>query len=83
MQQWEAAAGGRESVTPTFHFCVSDDPLNSSGGIKENDVSIIKVHCSADWIVGVPADHKKLAVLVSGTCVARGKRVTVTSYFPQ
>lgn len=38
-QRWRAVVGGRESrraFTPTFHFCVSDDPLNSSGGTEEN-----------------------------------------------
>lgn len=38
-QRWRAVVGGRESrraITPTFHFCVSDDPLNSSGRAEEN-----------------------------------------------
>lgn len=50
-QLWRAVVGGRESLqafAPTFHFCVSDDPLNSSGGIKKKDVDIIKVHSTAE-----------------------------------
>lgn len=49
--QSRAVVGGRESqqeLAPTFHFYVSDDPLNSSGGIKENDADAIKVHCATD-----------------------------------
>lgn len=45
-QRWRDVVGGRESrqvSAPTFHFYVSDDPLNSPEGIKENDVSLNNV----------------------------------------
>lgn len=35
---------GRAGLAPTFPACVSDDPLNSSGGIKGNCVNITKIH---------------------------------------
>lgn len=41
-QRWVEGRAG-EMFTPTFHLCVTDDPLNSSEGIKETDVNIIKV----------------------------------------
>lgn len=50
-QWYRDVVGGRESwqeSAPTFHFCVIDDPLNSPQGIKENDVSMIKVSYGAD-----------------------------------
>lgn len=42
-ERWWVEGRAGETFTPTFQFCVTDDPLNSSEGIKEIYVNIIKV----------------------------------------
>lgn len=74
----------RKRSPPTFHFCVSDDdPLSSSGGIKETDVDIIKVHsttglvgkssceasCDYGWnLLGMSQSRKQSKKQVSQLC---------------
>lgn len=64
--------GGSESKCHAhIPLCVSDDPLNSSGGIKENDVNIIKVQSGHDLIVRVFVDSESLLCLLVGHMYVR------------